>query len=71
MLFLFFNNADIKFEEKKLIQKIYNINEALPIIKQMWLIKRKKFAVATLDLDKNTSVINIPYLKTIMLIYQV
>lgn len=69
MFFLFFNNADVKFTEKKLTQRAYNTNEALPTIKQVQFIDRKEFIVAGLDLGKEAFIVHIVYLRAKMSIY--
>ena len=49
MPFLIFNNADIKFAQKKLTWRSYTTAEALLIIKQVEIIDKKEFARAALD----------------------
>lgn len=62
MFFLSFSNRNIKFVEKKFIQKIYSTCKALLIIKKIQLIDYKKFAAAALDLSKKVFVIYVVYL---------
>lgn len=61
----------MKFIEKKLTWKIYNINETLLITKQVQLINCKKFATTAFYKDKNIFEVYLGYLRAKMLIYLV
>lgn len=49
MLFLTLSNVDIQFAKKKLTKRPYTAVKALPTIKQVELINKRKFAKASLD----------------------
>lgn len=46
---MIFNNANIQFIEKELTQTSYTTTKTLPIIKNVKLIAKKKFAKTALD----------------------
>lgn len=69
MLFISFNNRNIKFSKKKLISKIYNINKALLNTKRVQLIDCKAIVSTSLNPANKVFVIYIVYLKAIMSIY--
>lgn len=43
ILFLSFSNADLKFDAKKLIWRLYTTTEVLPTSKSVELIKKYEF----------------------------
>lgn len=58
MLFLFFSNANIKFTELgKLVQRSYNIVEALPTTSRVKLINKQELAKVALDENSKTSMV--------------
>lgn len=63
MLFLTFNNANIKFAEKQLTWRSYIIAKPLLTTKQIEFINVKKFAKIALDKDFETFVIHVSVLK--------
>lgn len=54
ILFFIFSNVDIWFIKKELIWRSYTTTEALPTIKKVKLIDKKKFATA--GIDKNSEI---------------
>ena len=71
IIFFTFNRKDIQFIEQKFIWKTYTATKALPITRTVEIIDKKKFAVATLNIDNETFVVHIVALAelTTMLIY--
>ena len=71
MLFLTFNKADIRLVERKLAWKTYTAAEALPTTKRVEIINKREFAVALLNADDKTFVLNMAALVelTTMLIH--
>ena len=69
--FLIFGIADIQLAEKKFVWRIYIAAKALPTIKKVEIIRRKKFAIAALNVDSKIFIIHIATIVefTIMLIY--
>lgn len=61
MSFLILSNANIEFVKKELIYKFYTIAEALPPIKCVELIKKKKFTKIALDENSEAFVIYITF----------
>lgn len=62
MLFLNLSNAEIHFLEQKLNKKLYTTIGNLPTIKQVELIRKKKFAIVIFDPDDKIFVIHIVFL---------
>ena len=58
MFFLKFSNADMSFDEKTLIWRIYTTNKALPITKQVQIIDKKNFVIAALDANSEMFVVH-------------
>lgn len=69
MSFFTFSNINIGFLDRKLISKTYSATKALSIIKKVQIINRKKFAKATLDLNKKAFVVYIATITLEMTIY--
>ena len=63
MLFLTRSDADIRFAEKELVWNRYTTAEALPTIRQVNLIDKKKFAKAALDENSETFMVHVATLK--------
>lgn len=64
MFFLILSNANIQFAKKKFTWRFYTIAKVLSTIKRIKLIKKKKFAKATLDENFKTFMMHIVVLKT-------
>ena len=70
MPFFTFNNANIKFAQKKFIRKSYIAAKALLTTKRIEIINKKEFTKATLDKNVKTFVIHVKSLSlTLILIY--
>lgn len=54
IIFLTFLDVDIRFAENKLVRRRFIAAKALPIIKGVELIDRRKFASTTLNKNKKT-----------------
>lgn len=65
MLFLTLSNIDIKFVKKKLTWRFYIANKALPIIKQVEFIEKKKFTKTALNKNFEIFVMHIAILKAL------
>ena len=57
ILFLILSNGNVQFLKKKLIWRSYIITKALPTIKQVEFINKKKFAKVALDENFKTFII--------------
>ena len=57
MFFLKFNNADMPFDGKILMQKTYTTNKALSTIEQVQIINKKNFVIVALNIDNKMFVI--------------
>ena len=64
MPFLIFNNADIKFAQKKLTWRFYIAAEALLTTKQVEIINGKEFAKAALDDHVEAFMVHVIFLLT-------
>lgn len=70
MLFLSFNNIDVKFTKlKKFTQRSYIVAKALSTTSQIKLINKKEFANIALDENSETFIIYILALKAIESLY--
>ena len=71
MLFLTFSKTDIRFAEQELVWRTYTAAETLTMTKKVEIIDKKKFAIATLNVDNETFVVHVAALAepTIMPIY--
>lgn len=54
ILFLRFNNANVLFDDKTFIFRLYIINKILFIIKQVQIINKSDFAIMVLDKNNKT-----------------
>ena len=66
MPFLTLSNADIQFAEKELIWRSYIAAEALPTIKRIELIDKKKFAKAALNEKFQTFMVYVSALEALL-----
>ena len=57
MLFFTVSKANIWFAEQKLVWGTYTAVEALPTIKKVEMIEKRKFALVVLNADNNTFVV--------------
>lgn len=64
MLFFTLNNANVNFAKKEFWQRFYTIEKAFPIIKQVQLIRKKKFTAFIFDLRNKTFIINVIFLNS-------
>lgn len=65
MLFLSFNNANIKFAKpEKLIWRFYLVVKVLPTINQVELMNKKEFVKTVLDKNAKTFIMYFTALKT-------
>lgn len=69
MFFHFFNNVNLKFDTKKLIQRFYITLKALPTTKRVKIINKHKFILIILNKYFDTFVIYIAALEMLMAIY--
>ena len=65
MLLFFLSNANIYFDIKKLIQRVYTIEETILICRRVQLIDKNKFVKVVLDENFETFVIYVVALKTL------
>ena len=56
--FLKISNANVAFNERTLMWRLYTINEALPTIKRVQLVDLKEFVIAALDTDSKTFIVH-------------
>ena len=59
ILFLTFNQADIRFAEQELVWRTYTATEALPTTKRAEIIDKKEFAAAALNADNEIFVVHV------------
>lgn len=67
MLFLFLNNANIRFGNEKLTLTSYTIVKILPTTSWIKLINKRKFTKIVLDKNSETFVIYIPTLEAMQI----
>ena len=65
MPFLTFSNVNVQFVEKELTWRFYTTAEALPTIKRVEFINKKKFAKVALDEKSKTFVIYVASLNLV------
>ena len=58
MFFLKLSNANVLFSKKTLTWRIYTINKALSIIKQIQIINKKDFVIVALNADSKMFVVH-------------
>ena len=64
IFFLTLSNVDIDFPKKELWWRLYTIEEAFSITKQVELVGKKEFAAAALDPGHKTFVVHLASLKS-------
>lgn len=68
MLFVFFNNANTKFDARKFTWKLYITIKTVPIIRQKNFINKFFFAIAAFNKNFKAFVIYIIVLKALKLV---
>lgn len=69
ILFLSLSKVKVNFAEQKLNWRMYSLDKALLLTKQVQIINQKKFAVAALGANKEAFVVHMAYLEAKMSIY--
>lgn len=69
MFFLALSKVEINFVKRQLNWKMYFLNKALQITKQMQIINQKKSAAAALAPNKEAFVMHVAYLRAKILIH--
>ena len=59
MSFLKMSNADVLFDKKIFIWKIYITNKALPISGQVTIVISEEFVIVTLDVNSKTFMVHV------------